>query len=229
MSKKKNKIGMCVYCGKRSKLTKDHIPPKNLYAKPRPCNLITVPCCNDCNSKASKDDEYFRLNVVMRDKTEGVYEAECLKETVFRSLKRKESIGFKNEFINRVGRRSCFTPAGIFTGTKPVFDVDLSRLDRVAKRTIAGIVFKELGERLPDSFDINVFSTSGMDNLTHSFEEGLKRELDDLLQEQYVYIGSESVFAFWHKYSGTDRYSSLWLLVFFRYTSFVGVICPKEV
>ncbi len=229
MSKRKNKIGICVYCGKTSTLTKDHIPPKNLYAKPRPSNLITVPCCNDCNSRASKDDEYFRLNIVMRDKTEGVSEAECLQGTVFRSLNRKESTGLKHEFINRIDRRPSFTPSGIFTGIKPVFDIDFSRLDRVVKRAIAGIIYKELGDRLPDSFDIDVFSTSGLNNLTPLFEENLKSKIDELLREPYVYIGNESVFAFWRKYSGEDRYSSLWLLVFFQCTSFVGVVCPKEV
>jgi len=49
MGKRKNKIGICVYCGKKLPLTKDHIPPKNLYSKPRPSNLITVPCCEKCN------------------------------------------------------------------------------------------------------------------------------------------------------------------------------------
>jgi len=164
----------------------------------------------------------------MRDKTEGVSEAESLQGTVFRGLNRKESTGLKYEFINRVDRRSCFTPSGIFTGKKTVFDVDFSRLDRVAKRTIAGIIFKELGERLPDSFGIDVFSTTGLNNLTPSFEDDLKSKLYDLLQEPYMYIGNESVFAFWHKYSEADRYSSLWLLVFFRYTSFVGVVCPND-
>ena len=165
----------------------------------------------------------------MRDKTEGVSEAECLQGTVFRSLNRKESTGLKHEFINRIDRRPSFTPSGIFTGIKPVFDIDFSRLDRVVKRAIAGIIYKELGDRLPDSFDIDVFSTSGLNNLTPLFEENLKSKIDELLREPYVYIGNESVFAFWRKYSGEDRYSSLWLLVFFQCTSFVGVVCPKEV
>ena len=67
-SKKKPKnYGECVYCGREAQLTSDHIPPKNLFPKPRPSNLITVPSCKRCNRSASKDDEYLRLVLVMRE------------------------------------------------------------------------------------------------------------------------------------------------------------------
>ena len=228
MAKRKTKIGACVYCGKNLPLTKDHIPPKNLYAKPRPSNLITVPCCKKCNTQASKDDEYFRLNIIMRDKSEGVSEAESLQDTVFRGLNRKEAGGLKKDLINRIDIKSSFTPLGIFTGLRNVYDVDLSRLDRVAKRTIAGIIFKDFGHRLPDTFDIAVFSMSGLNNITLPDRENLKSEIDVLLQEPYNFIGNESVFAFWRKYSGEDMYTSLWLLVFFRSTFFVAIVSPKK-
>ena len=48
----------CCYCHNPS-TTKDHIPPKNIFPKPRPTNLITVLSCKDCNEDPSLDDEYF--------------------------------------------------------------------------------------------------------------------------------------------------------------------------
>ena len=51
----------CFLCGANGKLTRDHIPPKCLFPKPRPANLFTLPCCLSCNNAASKDDEYLRL------------------------------------------------------------------------------------------------------------------------------------------------------------------------
>ena len=228
MGKRKNKIGICVYCGKKLLLTKDHIPPKNLYSKPRPSNLITVPCCEKCNLQASKDDEYFRLNIIMRDKIEGVSEAESLQGAVFRSLNRKEAGGLKQDLINRIDVEPSFTSSGIFTGLRNIYEVDFSRLGRVAKRTVAGIIFKESGSRLPDTFDIAVFSMSGLNNITLPVKENLKRKISELLQDPYEYIGNESVFAFWHKYSGEDRYTSMWLLIFFKSTSFVAIVFPKK-
>lgn len=51
----------CYLCGSTENLTRDHIPPKCLFSKPRPGNLYTVPCCYRCNNSASKEDEYLRL------------------------------------------------------------------------------------------------------------------------------------------------------------------------
>jgi hypothetical protein len=53
----------CYLCGSTVGMTRDHIPPKGLFPRPRPSNLHTVPCCHSCNNRASKDDEYFRLSV----------------------------------------------------------------------------------------------------------------------------------------------------------------------
>ncbi len=59
----------CYLCGKKASetpegtLTRDHLPPRNLFPDPRPSDLITVPCCQRCNHEAHDDDEYFRLVV----------------------------------------------------------------------------------------------------------------------------------------------------------------------
>jgi hypothetical protein len=58
---------VCVYYGSTEALTDDHIPPKTLFPKARPANLITVRSCRSCNEGASKDDEYFRLVISMRN------------------------------------------------------------------------------------------------------------------------------------------------------------------
>ncbi len=54
----------CYLCGVivdgKSK-TRDHVPPRGLFPKPRPSNLITVPCCESCNNEKSNDEEFFRL------------------------------------------------------------------------------------------------------------------------------------------------------------------------
>ncbi len=63
--RKKKRLGICVYCGRNGPVTRDHIPPKNLFAT-RPSNLITVPACEKCNRAACKDDEYFRLTITSR-------------------------------------------------------------------------------------------------------------------------------------------------------------------
>lgn len=53
----------CFLCGSEKDLTKDHVPPKNLFREPLPSNLITVPCCKRCNSSFSKMEEQLRILV----------------------------------------------------------------------------------------------------------------------------------------------------------------------
>ncbi len=39
---------LCTYCDDQA-TTKDHVPPKCFFTETKPPNLITVPCCHDCN------------------------------------------------------------------------------------------------------------------------------------------------------------------------------------
>src|SRR4051794_29898334 len=51
---------MCVYCGKVTTTTREHVIPTCLFPEdqPLPSNMITVPACRPCNQK--KDDAYLR-------------------------------------------------------------------------------------------------------------------------------------------------------------------------
>lgn len=63
MPKRKNKTGTCALCGDACIVTREHVPPKCLFLKPRPSNTITVPLCENCNHSYHLDDEYFRVMV----------------------------------------------------------------------------------------------------------------------------------------------------------------------
>lgn len=63
---------LCYLCGSGENLTRDHIPPKNLFPPPKPTDLITVWCCKKCNEKFSLIDESFRVftsSVINRSKS----------------------------------------------------------------------------------------------------------------------------------------------------------------
>lgn len=53
----------CALCGGIGKMTREHVPPRCLFLKPRPQNTITVPLCSRCNHSYHLDDEYFRVMV----------------------------------------------------------------------------------------------------------------------------------------------------------------------
>lgn len=47
---------VCCYSGIRKAITKDYVPPKVIFTKPRPNYLNTVPSCFEYNNEASRLD-----------------------------------------------------------------------------------------------------------------------------------------------------------------------------
>ena len=97
----------------------------------------------------------------------------------------------------------------------------------MVKRVVAGLIFGEFGHRLPESYDINVFSREGLTDLKPSTQINLREELKLLLEQPLTYIGDESVFSFQRIYK-KESYCSLWLLAFFKTTIFVAFVNPKN-
>ena len=97
---------VCIYCGSTENLTDEHIPPKNIFPKPRPNNiqLVTVPACKECNRGYSKDDEYFRLTLCMSQNVGDNPEARKNRDIIFRSLYRSDAKGFRNSFVKAIGK-----------------------------------------------------------------------------------------------------------------------------
>lgn len=63
MAKVPGKGEECYLCGSEGEMTKDHIPPRGIFPRPLPSNLVTMPCCLKCNQSFHADDEYFRTVV----------------------------------------------------------------------------------------------------------------------------------------------------------------------
>jgi hypothetical protein len=54
----------------------DHVPPKGLFARPRP-KLVTVPCSETCRKAQPLDDEYFVRMVSMKS---GLHETDSSRD-----------------------------------------------------------------------------------------------------------------------------------------------------
>lgn len=227
MEKAKKKRRECVYCGRMSRITLDHIPPKSLYPKPRP-SLITVPSCYECNVSASRDDEYFRLNLVLRDDTPEHPEAKKVFESVLRGLARRQSSGLRKALLNRMHEFDLVSPGRLYLGKTPGYDVDLRRLDRVAARIIKGLFYHEKGERLPDEYEATALSASGLGKVSGEVQLRFKNIVDSLLSQPPRAVGNAEVFAYWAIPTEENPYTSAWLLMFYQKTMFLGFTTPRK-
>jgi hypothetical protein len=124
--------GSCAYCGSHEQLTKDHVPPANLFGRPRPSNLITVPCCLPCNRHLAKDDEYFRIVITAGIDRERFPIENSESVEAIKNLARPQSRGFANEF------------ARSYRGKGELL-VDKLRVVRTVNRIAIGLYAHEMG------------------------------------------------------------------------------------
>jgi hypothetical protein len=217
----------CVYCGGNENLSKDHIPPKNLFSKPRPNDLITVPSCKKCNQEHSKDDNYFRDMLVMRHDLSEHPLIQNLIKPVLRSFKRKESERYFWSIYSRFGEHHARTRHGIYVGKQPTLQVDLGRVLKVVQRIVKGLHYHENGRRLSSDYVVDTFTSEYVNyTLTHTQRElFLKTVILPTLQIPPKSIGN-GVFKYKQNHSN-DPDCSLWLFLFFDKVFFASLTLPK--
>lgn len=223
--KRTPRTGTCIYCGVLGKVTDDHVPPKTIFAQPRPNNLITVPACRKCNESFSKDDEYFRLKLGTNDAARGNSDINRNLPGIMKSLQRREAKGLAQAFLRDLIPVDVQTQSGILLGSSYAYNVNLNRIARVIKRTVRGLFYHERKERVPDDHDIAVV-----------FEEDLREE-NPIVVQQFVdtimaplraappTVIGEDTFAY--RYALTDRPpTSAWWLSFYGSMHFVAMLSP---
>jgi hypothetical protein len=220
------RVGECVYCGKTRRLTNDHIPPKGLWNKPRPSDLITVPSCASCNSGASRDDEYFKSMMVLKDKAGDHPEAVAARPSVFRGLEMPEKIGFARNLIKGIRSARVRTPAGLHLGRRFVFDVDLSRLDRVVGRITRGLYWHHIRSRIPDGFEVVVLSEDGLRDLDAPERERFRREFVIPVREKQCHSVGRGVMRYWYASMCEQPQALAWVYEFYDDVKFFALISP---
>src|ERR1022692_4959843 len=106
----------CAYCGTTDDLTQDHVPPRNLFPKPRPSNLITVLACRKCNGGAAKDDEYFRMRLCLSENVGRNAKAAKNRNAIFRSLQNPDAPGLRKSYVADIRELPVWTMTGLYAG-----------------------------------------------------------------------------------------------------------------
>lgn len=148
----------CAYCGSQDQLTHDHVPPACLFPRPRPADLITVPCCEICQAKQSADDEYFKVIVASSADADLHPQAQRLWQegSIQRSLARPEAAGFRQLIEQSLVPVDIVSENGVFLGRSLAYDYSENRLINVITRTAKGLFFDITGRRLSDEFTVRV-------------------------------------------------------------------------
>ena len=216
--------GECVYCGERRSLSRDHVPPANLFSTPRPSNLITVCCSYECNNDASKDDEYFRLAVTAgMDPTKFPNEFDLSIQAI-RKLGTPQKLGLAKMMFSSFAKEPLYSPAGLYLGERGSLNVDRARIQKVLDPVVRGLFFHHLRKRLPNTGMVSVFSDWFAPVLPEEVRAPVEAILDFLSGAEAIVIGS-GVFCYRYRSIEGEAYGSVWWLSFYEHRRF---LCSTE-
>lgn len=214
------KVGTCGYCGRTEPLTRDHIPPRSLFEKPYPSDLITVPCCETCREGWSDDDEYFRAAVVSSLNVYGESKAQQACDALLRSIEKPQKKGFAKRILQSLHDVEIKSESGIYLGTVPAFSLDKSRIHRVLQRIIRGLFFHSFQCPLPLSYEaLCYFQQFGFGYLP--------QKLNMITFPQSHSIGN-GTFEFSYRQIHEDKNSTVWVGLFYSRLPFIGFTRPKS-
>jgi hypothetical protein len=135
---------LCIYCGEREATTSDHAPPECFFSKPRPSNLITVPCCLKCNREYGKIDERARNLLTSLEVTEdhpAIQSQIAAKRE--RSFARPEGRSNFSHILESMTMADAYSPGGIYLGSGPGFDLDQEVMDRLMGKMTRALLHEE--------------------------------------------------------------------------------------
>ena len=198
-----HKIKWCYLCRSTENLTSDHLPPKNLFQKPLPSNLITVPCCKACNESFSKLDEQFRVFVSTPVNVSDTGTT-VMREKVFGgSLKKSPAL--KAHMAKGVFKGSLTTPLGRVT--VPLITMDRTALDPFFARLTKGLLATFYA-------DVDYFKLKFVVTQLNQFgaqHPAFKAATSILTPDQR----GDGVFRFWHGVTPHKRTAGKWIYQFY--------------
>ncbi len=215
---------VCVYCGKKP-TTKDHIPPKRIFSKPRPDSLITVPSCEDCNASFQLDDEYFDLMLSMTENVENNEDVLKRRKSIIRNLSRPESKGLLKMVQDSVRHVVDEYPNGE-ERTRVAISINYDRINSLIARVIKGLFYVEKGVRLPDNLNVLVREFESIDVFNKQAVDSTIRILKMIQNSEWRTI-REGVFEYQMRFAEDSNVGGIIINIFGRF-SFLGLVVPYK-
>jgi hypothetical protein len=199
---------ICVLCGVRAATTSDHIPPKSIFPKPRPSDLITVPACFHCNNSSSRHDEEFRVFLSAQIGMGSEATRKLWKHDALRTLHHNRRL--RDHVVNRSWLVDVRTPAGVYLGQRRVLEIPFRAYNSVINRTVRGLYYHHFGKILGRRVACQV-------KTLHS----VPSELKPIVQRMSLSsVGNDALF---YRFSRAEDspLDSMWFLLFYdRYCVF---------
>lgn len=194
----------CYLCGSTEGLTRDHVPPKGLFPRPRPSNLHTVPCCFQCNNKASQDVEYFRLaaSAFINRNPQGKQIWQRVVESTVRSGRIKHLV---EEVRKGIRPARIQTPTGILAAAE--VSITAAPINRVLVRITRGFLYLTHPDVDDSKLDFHITQL-------HQFKLGAIAA-SGVTEKFASYEMGNGVYRHWRGLAAEDNRRGLWIHMFY--------------
>lgn len=205
---------ICAICGIGKADTSDHIPPKCIFPKPRPSDLVTVPSCFSCNNSSSKEDEEFRVFLSMQIGMETQATHDLWRSGALRSILYNERL--KVHIINNHQEVEVVSPNGDSMGKRIAVKIPARAHDAVLGRIVRGLYFHHFGEILGERVSVLVHVLSS-----------IPREEEVLINRMNRGTIGGGALKYIYSRASDSPLDSIWFLFFYdRYLAYVET-CSK--
>lgn len=90
-------------------------------------------------------------------------DATAARDSAMRSLERPQAGGLRAAFLRALGDVELRNASGLYLGRAGAYNVDVERLDRVARRSTLGLFYKKTGRPLPSGYTAKAYLLSQID------------------------------------------------------------------
>jgi hypothetical protein len=204
---------ICVICGLQPAKTDDHVPPKCIFPRPRPSDLITVRTCLDCNKSTSKFDEVLKvfIGIAAGHGPEG---EKMFKEQTKRTLQHNRCL--RRDIASTMRDVWVKTPEGLVLGKRPAVLLNSKAHDQIIEKTIRGLHFHHKGVILGDATDITV-----------NWHYCLTKDMYDMSVGWSTGVVGGGQFMYKFVTPQEEPLASVWIFEFFGRAWSSGTVLPK--
>ena len=197
----------CAYCGFRDGTNRDHVPPKSLFLKPLPIDLVTVPCCHICNNGFSKLDEEFRFYLSVMEGADSPASSAFWSKHALPTARQNRRL--LRQVLHDSYRANITTPTGLSIGDQLVTRIPTRLVNQSIERMARGLYNDEFKEVLGNSVNFSV-------TISGENDHALRHLVTTLMPHcQYRSVGGAQ-FEYW---IGRTADNPLGAVFFFRFRS----------
>ena len=198
--------------------TNDHVPPDGIFSDPKPSDLISVPCCNECNNKHSGFDERLRAFAAIEVGRNKGGEKILIEKVLGSTMKMGRQKRFFRQLAQTFRDRIVMTPEGPKRVAKASVETNLvfGGVIEIAKGLLSHF-YPEV-DYFADHFEVLDIHNATLAKGHRDEQLAIVREIASKTPEEVR--GNFKEFRFW-RFVEPSRRCGVWLLVFYESVTFV--------